>query len=80
MLALDRPVRWSHVVKAATADAEAIDQRLVDQDLLIARSEAMQIRLLQTLPYLLLFAFGAIKWQVGVMAREARRLLTMLLS
>ncbi len=79
VLALDQPMRWPHVVKAATAEAEAIDQRLVDQELLISRGEAWQIRLLQTLPFLLLIAFGAIKWEVGRMRDKPVGFLTILL-
>ena len=79
VLAIDRPARWSEVVKAATVDAETIEQKLVDRELLIARSETWQIRLLQTLPYLLLFAFGAIKWEVGRMRDKPVGFLTVLL-
>ncbi len=58
--------RWARAIKP---HADPVERQLVASGLLMESGTAWQLRFWQTLPYLLLFAFGAIKWDVG-MARD----------
>lgn len=66
LAALDQPMRWGAVQRALARDAVAIDQRLVDDELLIDMGATWRMRVWQTLPYLLLIGFGLLKYQIGV--------------
>jgi len=69
VLALGGSPGWRQVRSALDAQAGSVEQRLVDAGLLMARGTGWQLRFWQTLPYLLLLAFGTIKLQIG-MARD----------
>lgn len=58
---------WPAVRQAATAGAAAIDRKSVRDGLLVGRDTTWRMRLLQTVPYLLPFVFGAIKWEIGAL-------------
>lgn len=66
VLALSPPMRWSAIEHVLQRHADPVEEKLVDADLLIDRRTAWQMRFWQTLPYMLLLAFGATKWELGV--------------
>ena len=67
VLRLPAPTPWSTIERELTPHAAPIERALVSADLLMDRPTTLQMRFWSTLPYLLLLAFGAIKWDVGVM-------------
>ncbi len=67
ILQLSSPASLAQLQRAATSAAPATVDALVRAESLIDGGTAWQLRLFQTAPYLLLLAFGAIKWDVGVM-------------
>ncbi len=77
--ALSSPVRWNHVTETLAGPAEAGERRLEQQGLFMDRATARQMRLIQTLPLLLLFVFGFAKWIIGTMRDRPVGLLTALL-
>lgn len=60
------PTNWRDLVRRVRGHAEAVEERLVRADLMMPDGTAWQLRLIQTLPLVLLIGFGAIKWQIGV--------------
>jgi uncharacterized protein (TIGR04222 family) len=66
VLALSAPTRWSTIEQTLKRYADPIEEKLVSAELLIGAGTAWQMRFWQSLPYLLLLGFGAIKWEVGV--------------
>lgn len=64
---LPNPAPWPRVMAAVSRHSRAVEAQLVQAGLLIDQGTAWQLRFWQTTPYALLFLFGAIKWQVGVM-------------
>lgn len=66
VLALPTPAPWARVTKAVSGHRLMIEAQLVHAELLIDRATALQLRFWQTTPYLLLIAFGAIKWDIGI--------------
>jgi uncharacterized protein (TIGR04222 family) len=66
VLALRSPASWGKVDGALKRHSSAIEERLVASGLLIDGSTGWQMRFWQTLPYLLLIGFGAIKLDIGI--------------
>jgi uncharacterized protein (TIGR04222 family) len=66
ILALHWPIRWRDIRLALEAAIGTLVQRLIAAGLLMNREELIRTRFLAILPYLLLFAFGAGKWLVGM--------------
>jgi len=60
---------WSKARSRLKPEAKAVTQRLEQRGLMLDGMQAMRLRLLQTVPYLLLFGFGFIKLMIG-MARD----------
>ena len=65
VLALPQPASWEAVAGAIGRHADPIRERLVTDGLLMDGWTALQLRFWQTTPYLLLFAFGWTKVQIG---------------
>lgn len=65
VLALPTPSPWPRVIKTISGHAHGVRDKLVDAGLLIDSGTALQLRFWQTAPYLMLIAFGAIKWDIG---------------
>lgn len=65
VLALPTPAPWGRVIKAVSGHGRAVEEQLVRADLLIDAATALQLRVWQTVPYLMLLLFGAIKWDIG---------------
>lgn len=65
VLALPTPAPWGRVIKAVSGHGRAVDEQLVRADLLIDAAMALKLRVWQTVPYLMLLLFGAIKWDIG---------------
>jgi uncharacterized protein (TIGR04222 family) len=79
IIAMPSPVTWSDVTTALAGPAETSERRLEAKGLLLDAATALQLRLLQTAPLALLFAFGTIKWVVGTMRDRPVGSLTVLL-
>lgn len=67
ILQVSSPAGLAELQKASTGAVPATREALRRIGALIEDGTAWQLRLLQTAPYLLLLAFGAIKWEVGTM-------------
>lgn len=65
VLALPAPIRWSTIGPTLTSHVTAVKRGLIEGGLLMTNGSVWTRRLLLAAPYLLLFAFGAIKWQIG---------------
>ena len=79
ILQLPSPATLAQVQRAATGAAAETAESLRRAGAMIEDMTAWQLRLLQTAPYLLLLAFGAIKWDVGVLRDRPVGHLTLLL-
>jgi uncharacterized protein (TIGR04222 family) len=79
VVALGSPVRWKDILKAVADPAEAAERKLEQRGLLMDAANAMQLRLIQTAPLLLLFLFGVAKWSVGALRDKPVGILTALL-
>lgn len=66
VLALPTPSPWGRVTSAVSGHARAIEDQLIRAELISDRATALQLRFWAITPYLLLVAFGTIKWDVGV--------------
>jgi uncharacterized protein (TIGR04222 family) len=66
VLALPSPTSWGAVSRTLRPHAATVEDRLVADGLLMDGGTTLQMRLWQTLPYLLLLGFGAIKLEVGI--------------
>jgi len=77
--ALSSPVSWNAVIETLAGPAETGERRLEEKGLLIDRATALHLRLIQTAPLALLFAFGLAKWIVGWMRDRPVGFLTVLL-
>ncbi|MEI6643615.1 MAG: TIGR04222 domain-containing membrane protein [Novosphingobium sp.] len=77
--ALSSPVSWRDVHLALADPAETGERRLENKGLLIDKATALQMRLIQTVPLALLFAFGLAKWVIGTMRDKPVGFLTALL-
>jgi uncharacterized protein (TIGR04222 family) len=69
ILALHWPIHWRDIRRILEAPIGLLVRRLIAAGLVMNREELIRARFLAFLPYLLLFAFGAGKWVVG-MARD----------
>ena len=67
ILSLPSPTSLAQVQQAATRAGPDAQAALYRAGALIEDGTAWQLRFFQTAPYLLLLAFGAIKWEVGTM-------------
>lgn len=65
ILSLSSPIRWSAIASRLPGYAEAVERRLTAAGLWISAAEAARIRFWQTLPFMMLIGFGAIKLLVG---------------
>lgn len=65
VLALPSPFDWSAAENALGTHVRTVRDRLVADGLLMDRARVELIRLCQTLPYLLLMAFGISRWRYG---------------
>ena len=79
ILKLSSPTSLAKLQRAATSVAPTTVAALGRAGLLIEVNTAWQVRLFQTAPYLLLLAFGAIKWQIGTLRDRPVGYLTALL-
>ncbi|MGE3691629.1 MAG: TIGR04222 domain-containing membrane protein [Novosphingobium sp.] len=66
VLSLPSPTNWRAITQAIQGEAEQIWHRLASRGLMMDSGEFARVRLLQTAPYLLLLAFGAIKLVIGM--------------
>ncbi|MCW3848314.1 TIGR04222 domain-containing membrane protein [Sphingomonas sp. LB-2] len=66
VLALTPAAPWGTIERTLRPHGEAIQERLVASGLLMDGGTTLQMRFWQTLPYLLLIGFGAIKLDVGL--------------
>ena len=67
VIALEPPVRWRDIAGNLKGYAEPLERRLEQAGLLMSRKERANIAFWATLPYLMLFTFGATKWVIGDM-------------
>lgn len=79
VLRLSSPAPWTAVSGALHEPAKAIRARLEERGLLIPPGEVSQIRLYQTMPYLLLMFFGALKVAIGLSRDKPVSILVVLL-
>ena len=79
IVAMPSPVTWKHVTEALAGPAEASERQLEAKGLLLDGATTLQLRLLQSAPLLLLFAFGAAKWIIGTMRDRPLDYLSVLL-
>jgi uncharacterized protein (TIGR04222 family) len=79
VLALRPPIRWREVVDSLRPHVEPVERRLVAAGLLMSHDELAVVRRRATLPYLLLFVFGATKLAIGLMRDRPVGFLTLLL-
>jgi uncharacterized protein (TIGR04222 family) len=66
ILALPSPIRWREIEQVLEAPIALLVRRLAAAGLVMDGETLARTRLLATLPYLLLFVFGAGKWIVGI--------------
>lgn len=66
VLGLTGPVRAAAVERIVAGEADRVAKRLVADGLMIDAETARRLQWCQTAPYLLLLAFGATKWVVGI--------------
>jgi uncharacterized protein (TIGR04222 family) len=66
VVTLPSPFSWGAVSRTLRPHAATVESRLVADGLLIDGGTTLQMRFWQTLPYLLLLGFGAIKLDVGI--------------
>lgn len=79
VLALPAPVRWPDIERTLRSFAEPVERKLISAGLIMDRGLTYQMRFWQTSPYLLLLAFGAIKWEIGTVRERPVGYLTALL-
>jgi uncharacterized protein (TIGR04222 family) len=59
------PIKWPDITKAIKQDADAVEERLVAQGWFIEGGDAWMMRIVQTLPFLLVIAFGYYRFTAG---------------
>jgi uncharacterized protein (TIGR04222 family) len=79
VLALPTPLHWPTIAITIDRHAAPVERKLIDGGLLMDQATMLQMRFWQTLPYLMLLAFGAIKWEVGSMRDKPVGFLSILL-
>lgn len=67
VLALASPAPWGSVALAVGRHRAKIETQLIAHGLWMDGEAVRRLRWLQTLPLLLVFAFGAIKWEIGTL-------------
>lgn len=67
VIALEPPVRWTDIARNLKGYAEPLERRLEQAGLVMSAKERANIAFWATLPYLMLFTFGATKWVIGDM-------------
>lgn len=65
VLALYPPIQWATIERALKPQAGTIVDKLVRNGLFASNAELANLRFWATLPYLILFTFGAVKWVIG---------------
>lgn len=76
LLAISSPASWKEVTMATTDHAAVLERELIGKGLLMDTAMRWQMRMWQTLPYLLAVAFGWIKIEVGEMREKPVEYLT----
>jgi uncharacterized protein (TIGR04222 family) len=79
VLGLSSPATYSALSRALKPYAEKVGEKLAGAGLLIDPATALQLRLLQTLPLLVLLVFGATKWEIGTLRDKPVGYLTVFL-
>lgn len=79
VLALRGPVAWGEIEQALKPHRQPLARQLRDAGLLVSAHERSGLGGWAALPYLLVFAFGALKLAVGVMRDKPVGFLTLLL-
>lgn len=65
ILALRSPADWGAIEKGLRPGADLLRDRLVAEQLLMDPQRVAMIRICQTVPYMLLIAFGVSRWRYG---------------
>ncbi|PXA96576.1 hypothetical protein DMC47_17205 [Nostoc sp. 3335mG] len=79
VLEVHGPAKWRTVTAAIEPHAWPVRQRLIRGGKLMTERSVLAMRVWQTLPYLLLIVFGAIKWEIGTQRERPVGYLTALL-
>lgn len=79
VLGIDGPAKWRTIASAIEPHAWPVRQRLIRGGKLMTERSVLALRVWQTLPYLLLIVFGAIKWEIGTQRERPVGYLTALL-
>lgn len=79
VLALSSPAPWGSVALAVGRHRAQIEQRLIERGLWMDHMALRRLRWLQALPLMLVFAFGAIKWEIGSLRDRPVGFLSLLL-
>lgn len=79
VLSLSAPFGWGAVQAVLDPFAQPVQRTLAGNGLLMSADEIDRVRWAQTLPYVLLIGFGAIKWMIGDMRERPTGFLTALL-
>jgi len=66
VIALPSPMTWQQIDRVVASRVGLVRQRLTALGLLISDDEIRRIRMMQTLPFVLLFMFGATKLGIGL--------------
>ncbi len=69
------PIKWPDITKAIKEDADAVEERLVAQGWFIEGNDTWMMRFVQTLPFLLVLAFGYYRFTAGQAQGEPTDLL-----
>lgn len=67
LLVLPSPATWKNVAHVMAQAARPIEREMVAAGLAMDEGTTWQMRFWQTAPYLMLLAFGTIKWEVGTL-------------
>lgn len=67
VLGLPKGTDWATLVNSLWSATNWVELRLIARGLWISRAEWWEIRGWACLPYVLLFLFGAIRWEVGLL-------------
>ncbi len=72
-------LKLSHFKKTLQNEAREVEARLIQRGLLMDQGDRLQLRVLSTLPYIVLFAIGLYREQAGAAAGEPTGFLVVLL-
>ncbi|MBB3988782.1 TIGR04222 domain-containing membrane protein [Croceicoccus naphthovorans] len=70
LLAIGTRMKWRKVRRALRDHAAGVEERLASRGLYMDRGEAMQVRLLQLVPFAFLLGFGFVRWKVAQIREE----------